>query len=199
MNLNWDSARNRFVFVALAGQSVYFGYSSDDAGTSWVFGNNGQPVLGGSVTWDYPSVGVDASGRIIVGAVQFVNCTSPPPLFVQCPAGYYSAVSTDGNIFSGPYTIVSSGGATSRVVATNGLFEAFVPTLDTNSLPTYIARYESSNGINWSTDQTIGMGSFGAPNNNTPPGTSSTILFYAPYLAAQGYTNRGVPGQQCWL
>ncbi len=75
------------------------------------------------------------------------------------------------------------------MVAAQRLFEAFIPTLNSTNLPTSIARWESPHGVNWAGPLSIGMGSFGAPYNNTPPGTSSTILFYAPLLAAQGYTN----------
>jgi hypothetical protein len=181
VNMNWDSVRSRYVVVALdfgSPHNVWYGYSMDSSGTSWVFGNNNQPIFSASTAdWDYPSVGVDASGRVIVGAVAFPG-----------PSGYYSVVSSDGNTFSSP-SFVTSSGAQSRVVATDSRFEAFVPTLNGDFLPTYIARYESTDGVNWSGDLGIGLGSFAPPNNNTPPGTSSIILFYAPLLAAQGYTN----------
>ncbi len=193
VNMNWDATRGRFVFVALdlnVPHNVWYGYSTDSSGTAWVFGNNGQPIFSASIAaWDYPSVGVDATGRVIAGAVRYLPC--PPPQTGSCPYGYFSAISTGGNNFSGPYPIISAlnPGAQSRVVATNDLFEAFIPTLNTKFLPTYIYRKESADGINWNGPLSIGMGSFGAPNNNTPPGTSSTILYYAPLLAAQGYTN----------
>lgn len=200
VNMNWDSGRARFVFVALdtpcsgCAHNVWYGYSTDSSGSSWVFGNSTQPIFSsGAADWDYPSVGVDSSGRVIAGAVKFLAC--PPPQTGECSYGYYSVISSDGTSFSSQYPIVSSlnSGAQSRVVATNDQFEAFVPTLTVINgswLPTYIARYESSDGVNWNGDLGIGMGSFGAPNNNTPPGTFSIgPIFYAPLLAAQGYTN----------
>lgn len=74
-------------------------------------------------------------------------------------------------------------------MATNNLFHAFVPTLNSNFVPTLIQRWQSSDGVSWSGPYSIGTGSFTAPWNNTPDNTSSTIIFYAPLLAAQGYTN----------
>jgi hypothetical protein len=77
-------------------------------------------------------------------------------------------------------------GAESRVVATDNRFEAFVPTLDPQALtPSYIARYESYDGINWTGDLTIGMGSFGPANNNG----GGPNVFFAPLPTAQGYSN----------
>jgi hypothetical protein len=81
------------------------------------------------------------------------------------------------------------------VVAAGSVFEAFIPTLtmqDNSFLPTLIQRYQSSDGLNWSAPTSIGMGSFGAPTNNSPQLNTPSgpiWLFYAPLLAAAGYTN----------
>ena len=193
LNLAYDSSRGRFVFATLdlyvPSDDVWYGYSTDSTGTSWVvksivFQGNGSS----GATWDYPSIGVDGSGRIIIGAVSF-GTTGCPPNESPCPNGYYSAVSTDGSNFSSPALVTlgtSPGfGARSRVVATSNVFEAFVPTLNASWEPTQINRWQSSNGTSWSGPNLLA--NFGAPNNNSPPGT--TQIFYAPLLAAQGYTN----------
>ena len=176
VNLAYDSVRSRFVFVTLDGPggNVWYGFSSDSSGTSWTFKSTA--IFPSSLgTWDYPSIGVDASGRVIVGAVRFPG-----------PTGYFAVVSSDGINFSSPIQVGSMPGAQSRVAATNNVFEAFVPTLNAQFLPTAVSRYESSDGITWSGPFTLAT--FGAPLNN---GTSSsgTNIFYAPLLAAQGYTN----------
>lgn len=128
--------------------------------------------------WDYPSIGVDASGRIIIGAVAFPG-----------PTGYYASVSTDGITFSAPALVVNpgmgnGGGARSRVIATNNFFRAFVPTLNASFLPTAVNRYQSSDGIHWTGPNLIAT--FSAPLNNSP---SSPFIFYAPLLSAAGYTD----------
>lgn len=176
VNLAWDSVRNRFVFAALdlpgtGNDSIWYGYSSDSSGTAWTFTSTAVfPAATGD--WDYPSIGVDGAGRVIIGAVKFPG-----------PTGYYSAVSSDGITFSAP-SFVASSGAQSRVVATDSLFEAFVPTLNGSHLPTSVDRYESSDGVTWSGPFSIAT--FSAPLNNSP---SAPTIFYAPLLAAQGYPN----------
>ncbi len=174
VNVAWDAVRQRFVFVTLDGPggNVWYGYSNDSSGTSWTF--RPTAVFPSSTgTWDYPSIGVDVSGRIIVGAVRFPG-----------PTGYFAAMSTDGFNFSSPVQIGSMPGAQSRVVATNNVFHAFVPTLNSSSLPVAVYRYQSTDGVNWSGPYTVAT--FSAPLNNAPSGTN---IFYAPLLAATGYTN----------
>lgn len=176
VNVAWDSVRNRFVFCTLDGPggNVWYGYSTDSSGTNWIF----QPAAvfpSSTGFWDYPSIGVDASGRIIMGAVNLYG------------TGYFSAISSDGYNFSSPSLVVnpSTGhGARSRVVATNSLFEAFVPELDSNYNPTAVDRYESADGVSWAGP--YNLATFAAPLNNSP---SSPYIFYAPLLAATGYTN----------
>ena len=76
VNLGWDQSRSRFVFATLAnefqGGSIWYGWSSDAYGSSWAFGSAVFASIPNQVRWDYPSIGVDASGRIIIGAVKFV-------------------------------------------------------------------------------------------------------------------------------
>jgi hypothetical protein len=74
------------------------------------------------------------------------------------------------------------------VVATDFSFHTFIPTLDSNNLPTLVRRYQSSDGVNWTGPSSIGMESFGEPLNETP-GSPPTVLYYAPLLVASGYTN----------
>jgi hypothetical protein len=185
LNLNYDSFRSRFVFAAVEltiDPSIWYGYSTDSTGTAWVVVTTaalpGTQSPGG---WDYPSIGVDASGRIIVGAVA-LNATNGP-------AGYYAAVSTNGSAFFSP-TLVTAGtspgfGQESRVVATNNVFHAFITTVNSNFLPTAVTRYQSSNGTSWAGPYAVA--SFTAPSNNSPSGTAA--IFYAPLPTAQGYTN----------
>jgi hypothetical protein len=204
--MNWDPFCNRFVFVSkdvngFPNAQVWYGHSTDSTGTSWVFGNNQQPIFSsGAGNWDYPSIGVDASGRIIAGAVPITSSGCPPDVS-RCPDGYYTVVASGSSCLSEPTFTPSptpvgnppvnsvNTGAYSRVVATDNRFEAFVPTLDpTVRTPMYIARYESVDGINWSADVTIGMGTFGPAFNNAPDGSLYNI-YYAPLPTAQGYKN----------
>jgi len=133
--------------------------------------------------WDYPSIGVDGSGRIIIGAVSFITCGQ-----TTCPNGYYSVVSTDSTNFSAPSFIAKpagGAGAQSRVVATNNVFQAFVPTLNTDNVPTQVNRWQSSNGTSWTGPNLLA--NFTAPAAHPPVG--ATQIYYAPLLTAQGYTN----------
>lgn len=179
VNIAWDSYRGRFVFTTLDGPggNVWYGYSTDGSGTSWVFKST--PVFSSSrATWDYPSIGVDASGRIVVGAVSFAG-----------PSGYFASVSTDGANFTEPSLVANpgsgnGGGARSRAVATNNTFQAFVPTLNTSFNPTSVNRYQSSDGVNWTGP--FNVATFSPPLNNSP---NSPFIFYANLLAATGYTN----------
>ncbi len=173
VNIAWDSFRSRFVFTTLDGMGggVWYGYY-DSMGTHWT----PTPVFpSSSGNWDYPSIGVDASGRIIIGAVRF---PSPPT--------YFAAVSTDGVNFSSPVQIGSLPGAQSRVVATDNQFYTFAPRLNSSNLPIAVDLYQSADGANWSSPTTLAT--FESPLNNTPSSVSPT-LYYAPLLAAAGYTN----------
>jgi hypothetical protein len=207
VNLNWDPYCNRFVFASkdvngFPNAQIWYGHSTDATGTSWVFGNNQQPIFSsGTGNWDYPSIGVDGSGRIIVGATKIIsqdNCGGPG--VNRCPDGYYAVATSAGSCSSEPFfsapTAVGSppvnsinSGAYGRVAATDYRFEAFIPTLDsTVKTPVHIARYESTNGSTWTTDSGIGMpgnGYFGAALNNG----GNPNLYYAPLPAAQGYSN----------
>ncbi|HEV3317528.1 MAG TPA: hypothetical protein VG488_11180, partial [Candidatus Angelobacter sp.] len=191
VNLSWDSVRQRFVFALLdfgsfANPNIWYGYSTDSSGSQWVFGNkdgNGvpQPVFSASGSdWDYPSIGVDSTGRVIIGGVNFA------------PVGLYSVVSTDGEHFSSPSALPLSGGgvdlgAQSRVVAAGGTFHAFVPSLNGQFLPTSVSRYESADGTNWSGP--FSVANFDPPLNSAQPSGANLPLFYAPLLSAAGYTD----------
>ena len=200
-NLAYDSSQSRFVFATVdnfAAGSVWYGSSSDSSGASWTFDQTAVFAgnFSGGIGWDYPSIAVDASGRIIIGAVK-TNHNGPGVV-----VGYFAAVSTNhGASFSVPSCVAgsdpacssstggSSPGANGRVVAAGSTFHAFIPTLNAApiNLPYLVQRWQSSDGVSWSGPNSIGMGSFGAPLNNTPPG--STVLYYAPLLAATGNAN----------
>ena len=197
---NGDSIRNRFVFAAIDFNpgNVWYGYSNDSQGSSWTF--KSIPLMFGSstVSWDYPSIGVDATGRVIVGAVKFQN---------NQDAGFWTVLSSDGiNFTLSPARVGNSPGAFSRVVATNDRFEAFIPTL-VNGLPRDLLRYESLNGTSWPAfpTQTLLFGAL-QPSNESPGTYSPNCpdpnrpcisgctppcgeIFYAPILGAKGYTN----------
>lgn len=91
--------------------------------------------------WDSPSIGVDASGRVIIGAVKFPG-----------PSGFYTAVSSDGFRFSAPNVVPEGNGlegtapgAQSRVVATDNelteaAFRKFFDDFELISCPTEIQR-----------------------------------------------------------
>lgn len=212
--LSWDSSpgMDRPVFVCVtfnnnSTDAVYYGYATDSTGTLWVLGNGGNPVLSGG-GWDYPSIGVDASGRIVIAAV----------LSYQSPYGFWSVVSTNhGATFtnvtkSGTSGLVASSSqsnpsrstAYSRVVATDNRFEAFVQEESSygNGIPVAVERWESFDGINWSLAQTLSIPGFGAPKNNSaaniacgPNGCGA--IRYEAHLDAKGSTSgawlMGVP------
>ena len=191
VNLSWDSVRNRFVFALLgvsttSNPTIWYGYSTDSTGSQWAFGNKNsqgvsQPVfVVTSGDWDYPSIGVDASGRVIIGGVDFL------------PVGFYAAVSSDGEHFGTPHALPLSGsgvdlGIRSRVVAAGSTFHAFVPTLNSQFLPTAVSRYQSPDGVTWSGP--FAVESFAPPLNSAQPSGSNLQIFYAPYLSAAGYTD----------
>ena len=193
VNLSYDSIRGRFVFTALALSpttipTIWYGYSTDSIGSNWVFGNKNaqgiaQPVFSASAgDWDYPSIGVDSTGRVVIGGVN---------LF---PSAFDVAISTDGEHFTSPVALPISNagtnpGARSRIVAAGSAFEAFVPTLQGAPffLPTAVNRYESFNGVNWTGPNLIMA--FAMPSNSAQPSGLSHPIFYAPLLSAAGYTD----------
>ncbi len=191
----WDFRRQRFVFVVIdsvSPLSVWFGISTCSAGSAWMFRRT--RVFEGSalpyVTWDFPSVAVDGSGRIIVGAVAFV-LNEQGRLVAN---GFWTRVSPDGGItFSsglpvGPSPSVYPPGAQSRIVATNNRFHAFIPTLNALYLPVGVDRWESTSGTTWTGPSLLLT--FGAPLNSSPnnyPTPSGRPIFYAPLLDGRGY------------
>jgi hypothetical protein len=140
-----DSFRNRFIAVMIdlsTAPSVWYTYSVDSLGTSWhtpliqALASNFSTGL----AWDRPSVAVNGSGRIVIAASKIVNSGT---------AGYWSAASTDGgSTWLGPYVVVPSGGASSRVVASNSGYHAFVVDRS-NPLSYVLNRHQSSDGVNW--------------------------------------------------
>ena len=110
--LTYDSTRSRFVVVGIdyqsgANSNIWYTYSTNSTGASWH-----TPLilaLNASIgDWDYPSIAVDPTGRIVVGAVKFSGNTD---------SGYWTVVSTDGgSTFSSPVLVGntnSTGGARS--------------------------------------------------------------------------------------
>ena len=181
VNLAWDSYRHRFVVAAFndSTSQIFFGYY-DSAGIHWT---QTPPFDNRHGQWDYPSIGVDAAGHIIIGADNI-------------GVGYYAVVSTDGGAtFSPPLQIGTQRSDYSRVVATDNQFYAFVTTFDAGtSLPIGIKLYQSGDGISWNPRVGIDgtLASFTTMNATPgpPPGQGNfPTLYYAPQLAASGYTN----------
>lgn len=135
--LSWDSVRGRFVFVGI-----------DSQGSSWTVALSPAFASSSTIHWDRPSVGVDAAGRVIIGGVKF-QFNPVDNKFED--AGFFAAVdSTGAGTALNPVQIGGTAGALSRVVATNGTFEAFIPALvgDFNQM-TSIFRMESTDGSSW--------------------------------------------------
>jgi hypothetical protein len=179
-NLAFDSVRARFVFAALdvtAGNAnVWYGYSNNNFGLTWSV--VGSPLPSSMGNWDYPSIGVDASGRVIIGATLFAGGGI---------TGYYTAVSTNGSTFATP-SLVSTRVATtaSRVVATSNAFNAFVFSAATGGSPTAVTLFASSDGITWP-GSTV-LATF-LPAMGNSPNESYGAIYYSLDLQAQGYTN----------
>lgn len=174
LNVAYDSTHGRFVYAAAdlpstGNSNVWFWYFSGGS-TFW------QAVFSASVAqWDYPSVSVDSTGRIIVGAG---NITT---------GGYYVSVSTNGGNSFGTGTSVSSAGINlgnlSRVVAAGSTFYVFVPVYTGQYVYSSVQLLSSTNGVNWSSPTTIA--SFLPPANQSPNGS----IYYAADPQVQGYSN----------
>ena len=109
----WDNYRSRFVAVYLdtASNSIYYLHSTDNTATAWT-----APVVAMSSAlggWDYPSVSIDGSGRIIVAAYS---------------SGLSTTLSLDGDSFDTPVTVPLAT-SNARVVALKDRFEVFYPVL----------------------------------------------------------------------
>jgi hypothetical protein len=188
VNLAYDTGRARFVFAGretrdpTSGSSIWYGYSTDSNGTSWVFGNNGNPVFPGApgADWDYPSIAVDTQNRVMIGSVKFYG-----------PQGLYTRTSSDGLSFNGPTApVVSSSGfppvgAESRIIAAGGVFQAFVATYQyPQHVPIAVTRYWDAAG-EWSAGNSELLAQF-SPPAASGFSTDDRHIFYAPYLSAAG-------------
>jgi hypothetical protein len=176
VNVAWDATRNRFVFVAIDSlNSVWYGYF-DASGTAVTFTN--QALFGAA---DYPSIAVDPSGNIVVGAV----------IALGAEIRHETMLSTNGEDFGnlGQVFDLTGGaggvGGNPRIIAAGYKFQAFSTTLDGGSHPISIQRYESTDGINWGSP--IQLMSYGAPLPYAQPsGSSSPIYYAAEEIAAAG-------------
>jgi hypothetical protein len=204
--LSWDASMNRFVFVVLENRpnnlnSVWYGYSTDDQGTSWVLGNSGRPVISanGTYWWDYPSIGVDGYGRIIIGAYLRTTPNSFWTVMSTDNGASFTSVnptnSTSGRVAPSSQANPVRSGRKSRVIATDTKFMAFMAqeTAFASGVPVGVERYESTDGIQWSLVQTFP--SFSPPPNNSDagkacsPNGSCQAIFYAPGVDAKGSTS----------
>ena len=183
----WDGGK--FVFVPLdsaPSRNVWFGYSNDSAGSSRTI-RAADALVGGFdqaagqfFNCDYPSIGIDSGGRIIVGAVANPGSDNR----------FFTIVSTDnGATFSVPAPIPTAFARNARIIGANGRFHAFPPTLDssTNTI-NRVDRWESTNGSAWSGPFLVASFASGPPNQS-PSNVGSHPVFYSPFLDARGTAN----------
>jgi hypothetical protein len=155
--LYWDAVHARWSHVALdygsqvgSWHSVYHSWSTN--GSTWT-----GPTLCGTaatqnqratglaadlyvnISWDFPSVAVSSTGRIVAGASKIVGGNQ----------GYWTAYSDDGGAtWHGPNPVLSVRGGTSRLVWSQSGFHVF--TVNTTGMPTYVLEhYQSSDGVTW--------------------------------------------------
>jgi hypothetical protein len=196
LHITWDPYTNggRFVYVLVdAFRNVQIGFSTDASGTNWTSPPN--PALAGfPVSWDFSSVAVDSTGRILVAA----SNSNTSDLSI------YGAISTDGGrTFSQPVRIVGPTASTnylfSRVAAISDRFEVFsLLTQAPQTTPFSLRRFESTGGLTWN-DMGYLSPNLGSPPNNstqqacTPgsPTDNCELVFFAPTLDAKGDPGRG--------
>lgn len=194
----YDSPRGKYVYVALDAHSglndVVFGKSTDSNGSQWSY--TAIPLVAtSSYYWDFPSVGVDWQGRIIVGAIQIDTLSGTA-------SGFWTTFSTDAGLsFSTPVRVAYDTrndikGNRTRVVATHSNFHVFAPNiLSGQQSPYKLWHYQSSDGSNWS--KTL-LGSFtqaAAYTDQlvcapwTQPQKCNGHIFLAPLVEATGDQN----------
>jgi len=189
--LAYDPTRSRYVLVGTSGEqtssSLYFSTSSD--GLNW---STLQEVLSGpgsNRSFDYGSVAVDSTGRIIVGAVKYFD-----NLQTSYADGYWVTTSSDGGLSWSPQYEVANPtlqgdqrwGINSRVVAAGTHFLVFTPSLqsDKQQFQPHAVSYYFENGGTWSGPSMLM--SFPAPMNNSPSTYSNKYIYYAPLIDASG-------------
>ena len=135
--------------------------------------------------FDYPSVAVDASGRIIVGAS------------AESPTGhsyYVVQVDKNGNALSGPTAINNiTDGRVSRLVGTDYKFELFVPTIvGPFFTPNTVYRWEWTSGdlSSWTPNF---VQSFGRPQNSSPERTVHSPVHATQYITHLSLMQRATP------
>lgn len=195
----YDPVHNQYLLVASGLESTtssaYFATSPD--GRSWT---SLRPVLSSSNgSFDYSSVAVDSTGRIIVGAVLYQNIQDTTRTW-----GYYVNVSADGGttwsgmtqVIAPPGPQVASGnadtsrwGINARVVAAGSYFYIFLPALATGSqfAPLAVYYYMENGAGSWSGWNLVRDFSFSVPDNNSSyyPQMQGYI-YYAPLIDASG-------------
>lgn len=170
----WDSVRNQFAFAAIGqyASDVWYGCATCGSGGTW--GTTNSPAMqsdpANGIDWDYPSIGIDANGRIIIGAVRFSS--------IGVDGFWVTFLDYGSSTWSSPVRIGTTPGHKSRVVATSNLFEAFIQISDPKLNPMGIDRWESSNGTNWTFAGNIA--SFSAPLNRSPQNYTSTATAGCP-------------------
>ena len=170
--LYWDATRARYSHVALdynvGWNSAYLSWSTN--GNTWTgpmlcgtAATSGQRATGlaadlyVNISWDFPSVAVNSTGRIVAGASKISSGNQ----------GYWTAYSDDGGTtWHGPNPVLSVRGGTSRLVWSQSGFHVF--TVNTTGAPTYILEhYKSSDGVTWAKQSNV--------STYTMPWESATI------------------------
>lgn len=169
--LAYDSSRSRYVLVGTSfeefSSSLYFPTSTD--GINW---GALQEVLSGPPqggAFDYGSVAVDSTGRIIVGAVKYYDNQQ-----TSYANGFWIRTSTDGGANWSSYYEVAPPqpsdqrwGINSRVVAAGNHFLVFTPSLNAGAQfrPYAVSYYYEDSGT-WSAPTLLF--SFSSPLSNSP-------------------------------
>ena len=200
LNLKWDPVRNRFVYVGgTAGGGIYYGYSMNSQGTNWstpvqVLAPGGHAGTNVSF-WDYPSIAIDRSGRILIGA----GAVQPPGGSggASVPQGYFAAL-VDPNFptLVSASRVGTSGGSFGRVAATNGKFHAFLFDFNAANLPIKLSRFESLDGITWPIVPNFlpqVVSEFAAPRNLSTPPSGFPVFFAAQHLAVDSVVDPSNP------
>ena len=185
--LSYDATRSKYLLVGTSleptNSSLYFATSPD--GVTW---SNLQEVLSGPQqggAFDFGSIAVDSSGRLIVGSVKYTDTGNT--INAQ---GFWISISYDGGAsWSSPYQVAAPTsqdprwGINSRVVGAGNQFCVFTPSLLPGPLfqPTSLSYYIENQGL-WSGPNLIMT--FSPPMNNSPNGTAP--IYYAPLIDAAG-------------
>jgi len=197
--LSYDTTRGRYVLVATdpdVNQScAYFKTSTD--GINWS-NDPLEAILVGSSgrAYDYSSIAVDNTGRIIVGAVLYQNKGNTS----QC-LGYFVTIFSNGQ-WSAPIQVAFPNSGTNpagdpnrwgiggRVAAAGNQFYVFLPAFASGSQFVPLGAWLYTEPFTGAPSYPVPVANLSgyAPANNTPLGVSPAVYF-APLIDANGNGN----------